>query len=56
MLYRIEKETSKKSNRFNLREVRTNEIVFSSERRIDVQNKKKKLEAWKNKQKKRWNG
>jgi len=56
MLYRIEKVVKAKSSRFNLIEVRTNEKVFSSERRIDVLNEKKKLEAWRNKQKKKWNG
>jgi len=56
MLYRIEKVIGKKSNTFNLREIRTNEIVFSSERKIDVMNKKKSLEGWRDKQKRKWNG
>ena len=56
MLYRIEKVIKAKTTRFNLREVSSNEIVFSSERRIDVLNKKNTLEGWKDKQKKKWNG
>ena len=56
MLYRIEKIVKGKSNLFNLREARTNEIVYSTDRRIDVLNKKKALEGWKEKQKRKWNG
>jgi len=56
MLYRIQKETKGKKEIYNLIEVRSNEVVFESERRADVINQKGKLEGWKNKQKRKWNG
>ena len=56
MSYTIKKESQGKEIMFNLLEVSTNEIVYSSTRRPDVLNKKKKLESWKEKQKRKWNG